>query len=568
MNRLVPMCTVFALLSACAARPPLTDFTASSGSARVAEQLAVRFEKAHLSLRVEPDTKRISGDAVLTFAATAPLARVALELDRNLAVSFASIDGVALAPGAISNAEGRLFLNLPSPLAVGARTTVRVRYAGVPHVAKRAPWEGGFVWNTTPDGKPWIATAVQGEGCDLFWPCIDHPQGKPESVELHISVPAPLVAASNGIAMGMDERDGWRTYHWRARQSSTYGISLNIGPYLQMSGSYKSRFGNTIPLAFWYLPHNAAAAAELFAEFTPMLDFFESRIGPYPFGDEKMGVVETPHLGMEHQTINAYGNGYTKAASGYDWLLHHELAHEWFGNQMTNANWDDMWLHEGFGSYMQPLYLQQLRGEQVFQATLFDQRKTISNKNPMVTGKDKNVEDVYQEKRGGAGLDIYTKGSLILHTLRGLIGDDAFFRSVRRLVYGTENPLPGTFQPRYASTKEYMAIVREVSGRDLDWFFNAYLYQAALPELVAQRDGERLMLSWKLKQGGVFPMPVEVRVGDRIETVAMSGGVGELVVPVGTSYQLDPQSRVLRHEPQIEAWRQQVEERKKLAAPK
>ena len=217
MHRFFSICTVCALLSACVARPALSNFTASTGSPRVAEQLAVRFEKADLSLRVDPAAKRINGDAVLTFAITAPLARIALELDRDLVVSFASIDGVALAPGAISNAEGRLFLTLPSPLAAGARTSVRVRYAGVPHVAKNAPWEGGFIWSTTSDGKPWIATAVEGEGCDLFWPCIDHPQGKPEAVDLHISVPAPLVAASNGVAMGMDERDGWRTYHSRYR---------------------------------------------------------------------------------------------------------------------------------------------------------------------------------------------------------------------------------------------------------------------------------------------------------------------------------------------------------------
>ena len=111
-------------------------------------------------------------------------------------------------------------------------------------------------------------------------------------------------------------------------------------------------------MQFWYLPEHEAQAKELFAEFAPMLDFFEQEIGPYPFGDEKMGVVETPHMGMEHQTINAYGNGYAKDGYGFDWLLQHEFAHEWFGNQVTNANWDDMWLHEGFGTYMQPLYSQ------------------------------------------------------------------------------------------------------------------------------------------------------------------------------------------------------------------
>jgi aminopeptidase N len=566
MTRLPLFLAASALLAGCASSPTptsLTTFTSNSGNPRAPEQLAVSFEKADLALRVDPATQSISGDAALTFRTAAPLTRIAVELDRNLPVSFASVDGVALAPTAISNTDGRLYLTLPSPLAAGVDTTVRIRYSGVPHVAKRAPWDGAFMWSKTADGQPWISTTVEGEGCDLFWPCIDHPQGKAKLIDMHITVPSPLVAAGNGIAMGMDEKDGWRTYHWRAKNPSTYGIALNIGPYEMLSGEFDSAFGNKIPLRMWYMKGHDKQAAGLFAEFTPMLTFFESRIGPYPFGDEKMGVVETPHLGMEHQTINAYGNGYTKAPSGYDWLLHHELSHEWFGNQMTNADWDDMWLHEGFGSYMQPLYLEWLRGDLAYHAALFDQRKRVANKVPVVSGKSMVIEEVYDDARGGPGNDIYSKGSLILHTLRNLIGDDAFFRATRKLVYGTETPKPGNFQPRYATTKEFIAIVNQITGRDLGWFFDAYLYHAALPELVATRNGDKLQLNWKLKDGGAFPLPVEVRVGDRIERLAMTDGKGELTMPANMHYTLDPHSRVLRHEPQFEEWQADEKERAK-----
>ena len=566
MRTLPFLCAAGVLLAGCAtppSAPVLTDFTANSGAPRAPEQLAVTFEKADLALRVDPATKSLRGDATLTFLATAPLTRIAVELDRNLPVDSASVDGVDLPAAAISNPDGRLYLTLPTPLAAGARTSIRLRYHGVPHTAKRAPWDGGFVWSTTPSGQPWIATAVEGEGCDLFWPCIDHPQGKPQEITLHISVPAPLVAASNGVALGMDENDGWRTYHWRAKNPSTYGVALNIGPYEMLSGEFDSRFGNKIPLRMWYLKGNEKKAAALFDEFTPMLTFFEGRIGPYPFADEKMGVVETPHLGMEHQTINAYGNDYTKAATGYDWLLQHELSHEWFGNQMTNADWDDMWLHEGFGSYMQPLYLEYLRGEQAFQGALFDMRKGLLNKAPVVSGKTQRIEDIYQAERGGPGGDIYGKGALILHTLRGLIGDEAFFRATRRLVYGTEAPVPGNFKPRYGSTREFIASVKEISGQDLGWFFDAYLYHAALPELVQTREGELLRLQWKLKDGGAFPMPLEVRVDDQVVTLPMTGGKGELRLPAHALVTVDPRARVLRDEPQIEAWKADAKERAK-----
>lgn len=555
-----------ALLAGCASTPPITEFTKGSGAELAPEQKAVVFEKADLALRIEPASRSIAGDATLTFTATAPLPRVVLDLDRNLAVSLVEVNGQRLDPARYRNPEGRLSIDLPRPAASGEQLAVRVVYRGKPHVANRAPWDGGFVWSQTPDGQPWVASAVQGEGCDLFWPCIDHPTGKPKLVDEHLTVPTPLVAAGNGVALGVDQSEGWRTYHWRIKTPSTYGIAINVAPYKLLSGEYKSRYGNTIPLRLYYLPQSEQQARELFKEFAPMLDFFESTIGPYPFGDEKMGVVETPHKGMEHQTINAYGNKYAKTAYGYDELLQHEFAHEWFGNQLTNRNWDDMWLHEGLGSYMQPLYMQYLRGEQEYFASLMQQRAGIANKAPIVSGKPKLEEDVYDQKRGGPGGDIYAKGSLVLHTLRGLVGDEAFFRAVRTLVYGTDQPRPGALQPRYASTPDFIEIVNKAAGRDLGWFFQAYLYQAALPELQARRDGNRLELAWKTAGGTPFPMPVEVRVGARTLTVPMENGTGSVELPDGATFTLDPRSKILKREEHIERFQEYKKAQEKTKA--
>jgi aminopeptidase N len=554
------------LLAACATQPPLTDYSANSGNPRQPDQLALEFEKADLQLRIEPQSKSLRGDALLTFGTRAPLDRIDLDLDRNLPIDAVEVDGRPLPAARWRNPDGRLAIDLPQRLEPGKHVAIRVRYHGQPHVAKKAPWDGGFVWSQTPDGQPWVASAVEGEGCDLFWPCIDHPMGKPKQVDEHISVPAPLVAAGNGVAMGMEEANGWRTWHWRSKNPSTYGIAINVGPYKALEGSYASRYGNTIPLRMWYLPQNEAGAKELFAEFAPMLDFFESTIGPYPFGDEKMGVVETPHKGMEHQTINAYGNGYAKTAYGYDDLLQHEFAHEWFGNQLTNADWDDMWLHEGLGTYMQPLYMQSLRGEQEYFAALMALRARIQNKAPIVSGKHRREEDVYATERGGPGQDIYNKGALVMHTLRGLIGDDAFFRTVREAVYGTPDPRPGNFAPRYGSTTEFMAIAKRVGGRDLDWFFQAYLYQAALPDLQATRSGDSLQLVWKTAKNTPFPMPVEVRVGQRIVTLPMTDGRGSVALAAGDTWTLDPGSKILRREVHVERFQQYQEAQKKKKA--
>ena len=535
-----------------------TAFTLGTDQPRTAEQLAMVFDKADLSIKVMPETKTIDAVAVLDFTATAPLAAVVVELDTLLAVSSVQVDGreIPAGEGGWSNPEGRMTIPLAEPLTAGGTVSVRIAYAGAPRVAPRAPWDGGFVWAKTADGSPWIATAVQPEGCDIFWPCIDHPLAEPKRVDMHITVPSNLAAPSNGRFMGtVDHGDGWTTWNWSAANPNTYAIALNIGPYDEVRADYQSRFGNVIPMSYWHLrSDDPAKVAALFAQFAPMMDFYEATVGPYPFGDEKMGVVETPHLGMEHQTINAYGNAYRLDGKGYDWLLHHELAHEWFGNQMTNRNADDMWLHEGLGSYMQPLYLRWLHGERYMQAELQEQRRDLINRFPVVTGTDRAEDDVYKSD-AGPGLDLYNKGSLVAHSLRMLIGDEAFFRSMTRLVYGTADPRPGNFTTRYGTTDEFLALASEESGQDLTWFFRGYLYQAALPDLRQTREDGQLSLEWVTGDGGAFPMPVEVEINGRRQTVAMSGGRGRIAVPAGAHVLIDPDNKVLRRDAFIEEWR-------------
>lgn len=531
-------------------QPPLTTLTQNSGGAMPAEQKRVHFDHAALHIAVDPAQQRIDATATLSFTAHEPTDVLLLDLDRNLPISEIDVDGKPLAPTAWSNPEGRLRIQLPTALNAGERVAATVHYGGRPHVAKKAPWDGGFVWSHTKDGQPWVGSAVEGEGCDLFWPCVDHPQGKPDLVDLYVTVPKPLVAPANGVLIGISEEGDKRTYHWRAKHPTTYAISINVGPYQELTGEYHSRYGNVIPLQYWYLAGEEEQARKLFAEFPRMLAFNEARIGPYPFGDEKMGVVETPYLGMEHQTINAYGNHYAKDGSDFDWLLQHEFAHEWFGNQMTNADWDAMWLHEAFATYMQPLYSQAINGDMGYYAWLYKLRMTLHDRHPLVSNSNKTEEDVYDDQRG-PGQDIYNKGALMLHSLRTLIGDRALFESMRMLVYGRPDPKPGNFAPRYASSQDFVDSVNKASGRDLSWFFNVYLYQAALPALDEQRQGNTLTLHWRTPHDLPFPMPVEVQVNDTVHVLPMTHETGTLQLPADALVVIDPHSKLLRDLPQV-----------------
>jgi aminopeptidase N len=542
-------------------QPALTAQTLNSGGVMPAEQARLHFDHAELHFTVDPATQSLDASATLTFTAKSPTDVLLLDLDRNLPISAIELDGKVLAASAWSNPDGRLRIMLPAPLATGGKVSATIRYNGKPHVAKHAPWDGGFVWSHTADGRPWIASAVEGEGCDLFWPCIDQPTGEPDLVDTYVTVPKTLAAPGNGVLVGITDKGDQHTYHWRAKHPDTYAISINVGPFDELKADYRSRYGNTIPMQFWYLRGHDAQAKQLFAGFPRMLDFFEQEIGPYPFGDEKMGVVETPHLGMEHQTINAYGNNYRLDGFGYDRLLQHEFAHEWFGNQMTNADWDDMWLHEGFGTYMQPLYSQYLNGDMDYFSWLHQLRLMLNNRHPIVSGSSKTEEQVYDET-SGPGQDIYNKGALMLHTLRQLIGDKAFFESTRLLVYGRPDPKPGNFHTRYASTHDYIDIVNKVTGRDLSWFFNVYLYDAALPKLEETRDGDTLKLHWVTEHGKSFPMPVTVQVDATMQHVPMTNGQGTVHVPAGSLLIVDPHSALLRQMPYIDAYQQWMKQQR------
>ncbi|WP_414714054.1 M1 family metallopeptidase [Sphingomonas sp.] len=539
--------------------PPITETTQASGGPIAAERAALRLDHVDLAIEILPATQQLHGVATLSLQTSAPLGQLLIDLDKNLPVTAISIDGRPLRPAMWSNPEGRLAIRLPRRLRAGQRVNVRIAYGGTPHVAVRAPWDDGIVWAKTPDGEPWVATTAEGYGCDLFWPCLDFPRGEPAMVDLHITVPAGLKAPANGTLQKIDTLpDGRTTWHWKARSPNPYSVTLQVGPYKDLGAVYQSRFGNKIPMAYWYLPGRDKKAAALFAEFAPTMDFFEKMIGPYPWADEKVAIADTPHLGMEHQTINAYGNNYKKTPSGFDEIFQHELAHEWFGNQMSAANWDDYWLHEGYAQYMQPLYGRWREGEARY-ATMMDEfRQQIQNHAPIVSSRIMTEEEVYEDEKGGPGQDIYTKGAWVLHTLRNLIGDDRFFEVTRRLVYGRPDPRPGNFQPRFASTPEYIQIVNQVTGKDMNWFFDVYLKQAALPELNGSTKGNAMTLRWKAPGGKPFPMPIEVSIDGRVQLVEMPGGTATIQVPEGAHLVVDPASRTLRRSSAVEDFQNYV----------
>lgn len=530
--------------------------TARSGKAMTAMQAAFDVQHYALSLKVMPATRSLEGSVDVSFQALDALDTVQLDLDPKLAISAATLGDIDLN---VTREGGSFFVTLPSTLAAGQNATITVSYGGKPHVAMAPPWFGGFVWSEV-DGTPWFATAVQGDGCDLWWPCKDNFADKPDKgIDLAIAAPKGVKIASVGVLTGVDEGDdGFDTWHWRSRHPySGYAVAINGGPFELIEETYAGINGSSYPIQFWALKENASKARSLVtSDVRPDLEFFERLLGPYPWGDEKAGFVETPHLGMEHQTINGYGEQYKRGRYGFDGLLHHELAHEWFGNVMTHARPEDAWLHEGYGAYMQAVYAEETVGAIGY----FDQMYGAYTNNehclPVANPAVEDAGEAFDNR------DIYTKGSWMLHSLRRYIGEDAFWAGTRRLIYDTAEPwtLNYPIQSRYRSTEDFIEIMSDEAGENIAWIVETYLREAGMPELVTERSDQQLTLSWRVPGDRSFPMPVEVNLNGELIVVDLTDGPQSVSLTDNARVLIDPDSKILRSLPIIGDCSEQTDE--------
>ena len=514
-----------------------------SGGPLRADQACYDVRHYDLAVEVHLTSQRIEGELTMRADAVEDVEVFALDLDDPLEVFGVQLGG---ADAPYTRKDGRIVVRPAEPIRAGASFEVAVRYGGKPRVAARPPWSGGFTWSKTKAGAHWIATSCQGEGADLWWPCKDHPSDKPDGFDLRCVIPEGLVCASNGTLQGEPlEQGGKRVWHWRTDSPiASYNVALNIAPYVLLEETFTCVDGTEMPVAFYVLPESVRKAKRCMRTFLDHVAVFERLLGPYPFRHEKYGVAETPFLGMEHQTIIGYGNGFREEQ--YDWLHNHELAHEWWGNLVTCRDWKDMWIHEGFGTYMQPLYREVRFGKQAYETEIH--RHRTMNRLPIAPRESRDSKQIYFG--GGGGNDIYYKGSLVLHTLRYHLGDEVFFEVLKRFAYPTEAARQATdgSQVRFVDTDDFVQLVDEVSGAESAWFFEVYVRSAGLPRLEYWVADGTLHLEWQAPGGLPFPLELPVMVGGIETRVPMPGGKGSRAV--GTAdFQIDPGRRVLMARP-------------------
>jgi aminopeptidase N len=451
----------------------------------------------HLDIRIDPEKKFISGKNTIRFKMLKDDTRVQLDLIDTL-----NIDKILLGtvPLKYERDSGAVFVNFPETLRAGRVYSIDFYYSGSPVQTGRF---GGFTFGHDKAGHPWIYTACEGIGASIWWPNKDQWRDEVENMQISVAIPTDLVDVSNGKFMGKtDLGDGYTRWDWLVHYPiNNYDVSVNIGNYQHFSG----RLGS-LPLDFYALPEDLEKAKKQFAQAKGMIEAYQHYFGEYPFKKDGYKLIEVPYSGMEHQSAVTYGN---KFANGYlerdwtgvgisprfDFIIIHESGHEWFGNSITAADSSDMWIHEGWTTYLEGLYVEYMYGHDDALKYLNGYKPKVKNQEPIITARGVNGEPPQ---------DMYFKGVLFINTLRSIVNDDRRWWKLLHDFYQH-------FKYQNIMTEDVIAYFNAQTGMNLTPVFNQYLRHTAIPALELKFDPDHKTVSyhWKVDEAG-FQMPVRV----------------------------------------------------------
>jgi aminopeptidase N len=456
----------------------------------------------HLDISVNPADSSISGSNLVGYTVLEEMEIMQIDLQPPMVITAVEQDGKKLD---FTNEGNVWWVKMKSRQKAGEYREIKVYYEGKPQVSRRPPWSGGVTWGKDDNGNDFIATANQGDGASLWWPCKDHMYDEPDSMLISVRVPDPLINVSNGRLRNIEKhQDKTTTYHWFVSNPiNNYGVNINIGDYVHFSDTFPGEKG-PLDCDYWVLSYNFDKAREHFKQAHKMLEAFEYWFGPYPFYEDSYKLVEVMYPGMEHQSSVTYGNGYRNGYGGrdvsstgygdrFDFILVHESGHEWFANNITYKDIADMWIHESFIAYSESLYTDYFWGKEAGSAYCRGTRLNISNDRPII--------GTYNVNRSGSG-DMYSKGANMLHTIRQIIDDDEKFRSILR-------GLNKEFYHQTVTTEQIESYISKHAGLDLSRVFDQYLRNTMIPTFEYAIIDGNLRYRWGNCVRG-FDMPLKV----------------------------------------------------------
>jgi aminopeptidase N len=458
-----------------------------------------------LNIKIDPKAKSIAGYTDITFKVVENTSKIQLDLFENM-----NIDSIVFNKSKLKYTRdfNAVFISFSTPLVKDmSEQSLKFYYSGNPIVARRAPWDGGFVFSQDDNGKDWIGVAVQGTGASLWYPVKDSQTDEPDrGASIKVAVPNGLMNVSNGRLTGSEDlKNGYTRWDWEVKNPiNTYDITVNIADYVHLHDNYKG-----LDLDYYVLRQNEAKAKKHFEEVKPMMDCYQSMFGEYPFKEDGYKLVETSYLGMEHQSAVSYGNKYMKGYLGmdlsgtgvgltFDYITIHESGHEWFGNSITSKDIADMWIHEGFTQYTEIVYIECTLGYDKAMQYAYGLRNSVDNDRPIIGHYGVNNE--------GSG-DMYPKGALLLNTLRHVINDDTKWW---KLILDYSN----TYKHKIIDTETVINFFNKESGMDLTPIFNHYLRKTVIPKLELKVNGGELQARWT-NVAKDFAMPVDISLNNK-----------------------------------------------------
>ena len=468
-----------------------------------AERTAYDVKRYDLNITINPEQRSIKGFNEITFDVVSPTQKIQIDLFENMKVDSIIWNTKKLNYKRDNDA---VFIDFPEKLLSKSNHKLKFYYSGNPLIAKYAPWDGGFVFKKDSNGKDFIGVAVQGTGASLWYPVKDSQSDEPDNgASIKVAVPNGLMNISNGRFLGsQDLKNGYTRWDWEVKNPiNNYTITVNIADYVHIQDKMPD-----LDLDYYVLRENEDKAREHFMEVKPMMECFQSKFGRYPFWEDGYKLVETPYLGMEHQSAVAYGNKYKKGYMGmdlsgtgvgmfFDFITIHETGHEWFGNSITSTDIADMWIHEGFTTYSETVFIECIKGYNDAMKYVNGQARNVRNDKPIIGQYGVNNE--------GSG-DMYYKGSLLLNTLRHVIGDDEKWW---KILYNYSE----TFKKKIITSDTVIDYFNKASGMDLSTIFHQYLYTNQVPVFLYKIKGDYLYYSWNNTTDD-FNMPLDIGFED------------------------------------------------------
>ena len=460
----------------------------------------------HLDITVDPEKRTIYGSNEISYDVIEPYHEMQIDLQQPLILTRAEQNGKDLEIRHDGNAH---FIKLKDTQIKGENNKIKVFYEGKPRVAVRAPWDGGISWERDENGNHFIASSCQGLGASVWWPNKDHMYDEVEGMLMSVNVPKGLTNISNGRLVKVDEMSESTTFHWQVvNPINNYGVNINIGDYVNFSEIYQGENGD-LDMDYYILSYNLEKAKIHFEDAVKTMQAFEYWFGPYPFYEDSFKLVETPYLGMEHQSSVTYGNKYKKGYLGrdlsgtgwglkFDYIIIHETGHEWFANNITYKDIADMWVHEGFTTYSENLFVDYHYGKKAASEYVIGTRRNIRNLKPII--------GPYNVNKGGSS-DMYAKGANLLHTLRQITGNDVRWRKILR-------GLNSEFYHQTVTTSQIENYISKKMKMNLAPFFNQYLRDNRIPTLQYSVKNNVLKFRWTDVIDN-FEMPMELIVNEK-----------------------------------------------------